>query len=136
MQTVGQSRCCHLCPVMSANLVTERVLAERLRLFFSQNCFCGIQCNRRRFRRKGENTLKEYLEYCDCPMQAPKIGDSCAEDMATEYTGISKLPCNPVTTMAYVPFQTNTTMYTAEKALCIGTAFPDLDKPFLGGKCV
>lgn len=80
--------------------------------------------------------MKEYLEYCECPMKEPQREDSCAEDMATEYTGISKLPCNPVTTMAYVPFQTNTTMYTTEKALCIGTAFPDLDKPFLGGKCV
>lgn len=80
--------------------------------------------------------MKEYLDYCDCTAQPPEMVESCPEDNATEYTGISKLPCNPVTTMAYVPFQTNTTMYTAEKALCAGTAFPDLDKPFLGGRCI
>ncbi|MCH5170594.1 MAG: spore coat associated protein CotJA [Oscillospiraceae bacterium] len=38
--------------------------------------------------------------------------------------------------MAYVPFQTNTERYDAEKALCQGTLFPTLNKPFLGGKCI
>lgn len=85
---------------------------------------------------KGENALKEYLDYCDCVPEMPKKESYCPEDTVSEYTGISKLPCNPVTTMAYVPFQTNTTTYAKEKALCSGTAFPDLDKPFLGGKCV
>lgn len=86
--------------------------------------------------RKGENALKEYLDYCNCSPSPMKCETPCADDTASEYTGISKLPCNPVTAMAYVPFQTNTTTYTKEKALCSGTAFPDLDKPFLGGKCV
>lgn len=49
-----------------------------------------------------------------------------------EYRPISKLPKNPVTTMAYVPFQTDITEYDSEKALMNGTAFPDLDKPFYG----
>ena len=52
-----------------------------------------------------------------------------------KYSGISALPKNPAVTMAYVPFQTNTTQYTPEMALSEGTLFPDLNKPFLGGKC-
>lgn len=53
----------------------------------------------------------------------------------TIYTGVKSLPENPVTTMAYVPFQTNTTMYSPENALKFGTAFVDLNKPFYGGRC-
>ncbi len=55
----------------------------------------------------------------------------------TVYTGITPLPQNPVTTMAYIPYQTNTTMYSPENALKFGTAFVDLNKPFYayGGRC-
>ena len=56
--------------------------------------------------------------------------------MIKEQYGISQFPDKVSEAMAYVPFQTNTTTYAKEKALCSGTAFPDLDKPFLGGKCV
>lgn len=42
----------------------------------------------------------------------------------------------PVVGMAYVPWQTLTTVYSAEKAYRCGTLFPELDKPWLvGGKC-
>lgn len=50
-------------------------------------------------------------------------------------------PCNCVTTefpndtvvaMAYIPFQLDKTSYSAEKALCEGTLFPVLNKPFCG----
>ena len=51
------------------------------------------------------------------------------------YTGITPLPADPVTAMAYVPFQTNTVQYAPETALREGTLFPDLNKPFVGGKC-
>lgn len=50
-----------------------------------------------------------------------------------EYT---KLPENPVVAMAYVPFQINTDMLEPDKALCVGTLFSVLNKPFLGGKCI
>jgi len=52
------------------------------------------------------------------------------------YYGTSALPDTTVTAMAYVPFQTDTTMYKPEAALKYGTVFPDLNKPFLGGKCI
>ena len=52
-----------------------------------------------------------------------------------EYTGTSVLPENAAVTMAYVPFQTDTTQYRPETALRCGTLFPDLNKPFLGGEC-
>lgn len=42
------------------------------------------------------------------------------------------LPDDPVPTMAYVPFQTDTTTYDEMKALKAGTLFPVLDKPFRG----
>ncbi len=51
------------------------------------------------------------------------------------YTGVTPLPENTVTAMAYVPFQTDTTQYAPETALKEGTLFANLNKPFLGGKC-
>ena len=42
--------------------------------------------------------------------------------------------CTPVA-MAFVPFQEMTELYDDCKALERGTAFPCLDKPFLGGCC-
>lgn len=39
--------------------------------------------------------------------------------------------------MAYVPWQQFNQTYDLKKALCVGTIFPELDKPFLGkrGEC-
>ncbi len=75
--------------------------------------------------------MKSYLDYSDGVLGA-QCPCAAQENL---YTGMTPLPKNPVTAMAYVPFQTDTTMYEAQKALCRGTAFPDLDKPFYGGKC-
>ena len=36
--------------------------------------------------------------------------------------------------MAYIPWQYFSTPYEPQKALKIGTIFPELDKPFLGRK--
>lgn len=43
------------------------------------------------------------------------------------------LPAMPVVAMAYVPFQQLNTTYSPEKGFEVGTLFPELDKPFLGG---
>ncbi len=40
---------------------------------------------------------------------------------------------NAVLAMAYVPMQSLNVVYTEEDALCQGTLFPDLDKPFHRG---
>lgn len=80
--------------------------------------------------------MKEYMDYCEAAMQTAMHCPSDEKEKSFLYTGLSKLPENPVSAMAYVPFQIHTAMYEAEKALCRGTAFPDLDKPFLGGKCI
>ena len=53
-----------------------------------------------------------------------------------EIDGIHPLPENPVEAMAYVPFQQFQTVYSPEKALNSGTMFPELDKPFYGGRGV
>ena len=38
--------------------------------------------------------------------------------------------------MAYVPWQHFTTVFDTDKALEVGTIFPELEKPFLaGGRC-
>ncbi|MDD6306564.1 MAG: spore coat associated protein CotJA [Clostridiales bacterium] len=38
--------------------------------------------------------------------------------------------------MAYVPWQYFTTVYETDKALEVGTIFPELDRPFLAaGRC-
>lgn len=41
-----------------------------------------------------------------------------------------------VLAMAYVPVQQWDDIYSEDLALCKGTLFPDLDKPFLGRKQV
>ena len=48
---------------------------------------------------------------------------------------LSSLPNCYSVAMAYIPFQTDTEMYDELKALCAGTLFPCLDKPFLGSGC-
>ena len=55
---------------------------------------------------------------------------SLSSPMQTGFT--SALPENPVATMAYVPFQTDATVYDEMKTLRAGTLFPVLDKPFKG----
>ena len=49
------------------------------------------------------------------------------------FDGIPALPADAAVTMAYVPFQLNTVRYDDEEALCTGTLFAELNKPFLRG---
>ena len=44
---------------------------------------------------------------------------------------IPPIPYDATVAMAYVPFQTDTAMYDDMKALCEGTLFVSLNKPFL-----
>ncbi len=44
------------------------------------------------------------------------------------------LPAMPVVAMAYIPFQQYNSVYAPEKGFEMGTIFPELDKPFLGGR--
>lgn len=44
----------------------------------------------------------------------------------------TEFPKDTVVAMAYVPFQLDKTSYSAEMALCEGTLFPVLNKPFCG----
>lgn len=48
---------------------------------------------------------------------------------------ISPLPLNAAVAMAYVPFQTDVSVYDDMKALEDGTVFPVLNKPFVGQGC-
>lgn len=41
---------------------------------------------------------------------------------------------NFVIAMAYVPWQHFTTVFETDKALEVGTIFPELEKPFRGGR--
>ncbi len=78
--------------------------------------------------------MKDYLDYCERKVKE----ETCCVDGVTEssYFGTSPLPDCPVTAMAYVPFQTDTGMYNFDTALKNGTLYPNLNKPFLGGKCI
>ena len=51
------------------------------------------------------------------------------------FSMISSLPEDAAVTMAYVPFQLDNKVYEADTALCRGTLFPVLDKPFLRAGC-
>ncbi len=58
--------------------------------------------------------------------------NDCCKDFDS-FKPLSALPSDTVTTMAYVPFQTDKTVFEAEVALNKGTLFTDLYKPFLRG---
>ena len=67
----------------------------------------------------------------DSRQKAPMGFNRCAVSGIQTGT-MSALPEKPVVTMAYVPFQTDTTTYDEMQALKAGTLFPVLDKPFKG----
>lgn len=48
--------------------------------------------------------------------------------------GISAFPKDTVDAMAYVPFQQDSNIYSAQQGFVSGTMFPVLDKPFLGNE--
>lgn len=56
------------------------------------------------------------------------------ETRAMQAYGITPLPKEPVVAMAYVPYQDDFKLYSAQQGVVTGTMFPVLDKPFLGGK--
>ncbi len=71
-----------------------------------------------------------------CPgIPAPQTEKPACPMDGGEYTGLPALPAVTVPAMAYVPFQTDRRVYDASDALCKGTLFPVLNKPFKGG-CV
>ena len=49
---------------------------------------------------------------------------------------VGAMPRKLALAMAYVPFQTWEKPYEDDTALCRGTAFPCLDKPFIGEEAV
>ena len=54
-----------------------------------------------------------------------------------ESYGLTPLPDKTVEAMAYVPFQQyDSKLYKPAQALESGTAYPVLDKPFFGSKCL
>ncbi|MCI6771809.1 MAG: spore coat associated protein CotJA [Oscillospiraceae bacterium] len=57
----------------------------------------------------------------------------CGENSCCAPT--SALPEKTVVAMAYIPYQECNDVYPCDKALCVGTVFPVLDKPFLAGCC-
>ena len=67
--------------------------------------------------------------------------NNCCQSMGHRYerqtcnqsSGMSVFPEKVSVAMAYVPFQTDSEVYTCEKALKQGTVFPALDKPFTMG---
>ncbi len=65
-----------------------------------------------------------------CPSAASQ---PCMSDVPHPCRTESSRPCTdfPIA-MAYVPWQHFSTTYELDKALSVGTIFPELDKPFLG----
>ncbi len=78
-----------------------------------------------------------------CPVKEPRTvsgGSDCGrrQENHCDHSDRSGVVCvkteNFPVGMAYVPMQTWGPIYEPGKALCQGTLFPDLDKPFLGGR--
>ena len=78
--------------------------------------------------------MKDYIDYIESQIK----GESCplGEFQKSTYNGLSALPKETPTTMAFIPFQTDNTLYEFATAFTCGTAFPNLNKPFLGGECI
>lgn len=75
---------------------------------------------------------------CGCmeTVSARRSGeDTCPCDCVSPADGIVACP-GQVVAMAYVPMQQWGDLYDAERALCRGTLFRDLDKPLTGGRGV
>lgn len=75
----------------------------------------------------------DYMRRSQCPRQSmPVPARNEHESECCMYDSLNNLPI----AMAYVPWQEFKDLYPAEKALCRGTIFEELDKPFLGkGGC-
>ncbi len=58
--------------------------------------------------------------------------NAAAQPVPVMQPALSALPSDVTVTMAYVPMQTDTTVYDTDKALQTGTLFPVLNKPFAG----
>lgn len=61
-----------------------------------------------------------------------EINHSCSDQSAVTCVKTADFPVG----MAYVPMQTWGPLYNPQKALSQGTLFPELDKPFSGGRTV
>lgn len=58
--------------------------------------------------------------------------DNDINKMAEKMYKITPLPKDPQVAMAYVPFQEDDRLFSAEHGAVTGTMFPVLDKPFIG----
>ncbi len=65
-------------------------------------------------------------------MNTTKPCTCCKPEKETADCEKTALPCVMTTTMAYVPFQLDLSHYEPSEALCKGTLFSDLYKPFKG----
>ena len=66
--------------------------------------------------------MEDYMKHSGSPYH------ECSRESGFDVLPLRELPL----TMAYVPMQTPGAVYEPEEALCAGTLFPALDKPFLG----
>jgi hypothetical protein len=63
------------------------------------------------------------------------ISDDVFSTMYPMQPDKSAFPANISLAMAYVPMQKLSAVYEDDVALRVGTLFPDLDKPFMAGRC-
>lgn len=74
--------------------------------------------------------MNEFLDFCEKAIKAESADNCCHVKTASEYLGVSPFPENTVTTMAYVPFQTDTTMYDVETGYKTVLCFQTLTSRF------
>ena len=76
-----------------------------------------------------------YQRPAPIPVPTERIPLVCEEEKPPCKGMLDPLKTLPIA-MAYVPWQEFQNLYAAEKSLCRGTIFEELDKPFLGkGGC-
>ena len=73
--------------------------------------------------------MKDFQDFELCCSAKPEI--NLKTNKIPKYT----MPDTFKVAMSYVPYQKFEDYYTEEDALMCGTLFPELDKPFMRGRC-
>lgn len=91
-------------------------------------------CNTVRESRAAMQSSRESVRNsCEVPRRERREAGEMSCAVSDSYDALAGMPL----AMAYVPWQMWRRIYDAEKALCQGTIFEELDKPFrgIGGVC-
>ena len=96
----------------------------------------GMTGNRMAPMSNGQRSIRN--ENCECGQTEQQANRACSDMNEFCKAENGRASVQPVDhmgpTMGYIPWQRWEEIYDMEKGLCQGTIFPNLDKPFKGGR--